>query len=140
MTDSIAKARGTPITRWLNEKQPTRVLRVSNQAMPLFKPTREEAKTALNYKGFIIYEHEDRSVGATTDLLRKLKGSKISRKNVNILHGIPENSMTLREIWELMVSEQKAKKVPVFDTEEHWEFFLSRHTSPDNDPKPLRGT
>jgi len=108
--------------------------------VPLFKPTREEAKTALNNKGFIIYEHEGRSVGATTDLLRKLKTAKISRKNVNILHGIPENSMTLRQIWELMVSEQKAKKVPVYDTEEHWEFFLRRHTSPENDPKPIRGT
>ena len=108
--------------------------------MPLFKPTKEEAKTTLNYKGFIVYEHEGRSVGATTDLLRKLKIAKISRKNVNILHGIPEYTMTLREIWELMVSEQKSKKVPVYDTEEHWEFFLSRHTSPDNDPKPIRGT
>ena len=108
--------------------------------MPLFKPTREEAKTALNNKGFIIYEHEGRSVGATTDLLRKLKTAKISRKNVNILHGIPENSMTLRQIWELMVSEQKAKKVPVFDDEKYWELFIVRHTSSKNNPKPIRGT
>tara|TARA_B110000908_G_scaffold150158_1_gene183964 strand:- start:242 stop:487 length:246 start_codon:yes stop_codon:yes gene_type:complete len=76
----------------------------------------------------------------STNLLRKLKSSKISRKNVKILHGIPENSMTLREIWELMVSEQKAKKVPVFDDEKDWERFIIRHTSGRNNPKPLRGT
>ena len=108
--------------------------------MPLFKPTREKAKTALNYKGFIIYEHEGKSVGATTDFNRRLKDSNIKRSNVNILHGIVEKSMTLREIWELMVSEQKAKKVPVFDSEDDWEFFLSRHTSPDNNPQTIKGT
>tara|TARA_B110000503_G_scaffold8062_1_gene11036 strand:- start:583 stop:957 length:375 start_codon:yes stop_codon:yes gene_type:complete len=108
----------------------------------LFKPTKEEAKTAKNRKGFIIYEHEGRSVGATTNLSRKLKGAKIMRSNVNVLHGIPEGTMTLREVWELMVQEQKNKDVPVADTDEDWECFLVRHTSPDGDPQriQLRGT
>jgi hypothetical protein len=33
--------------------------------MPLFKPTKEEVKIALNYKIFIIFEHVVRSVGST---------------------------------------------------------------------------
>ena len=90
----------------------------------LFKPTKEEAKTAKNRKGFIIYEHEGRSVGATTNLSRKLKGQGISRSNVNVLHGIPEGTMTLREVWELLVQEQKNKCVPVFVTDDDWQYFL----------------
>ena len=104
----------------------------------LFKPTKEEAKTAKNRKGFIIYEHEGRSVGATTNLFRKFKGAKINRSNVNVLHGIPEGTMTLREVWELMVQEQKNKDVPVADTDEDWECFLVRNTSPDGDPQRIQ--
>ena len=104
----------------------------------LFKPTKEEAKTAKNRKGFIIYEHEGRSVGATTNQFRKFKGAKINRSNVNVLHGIPEGTMTLREVWELMVQEQKNKDVPVADTDEDWECFLVRNTSPDGDPQRIQ--
>lgn len=104
----------------------------------MFKPTKEEAKTAKNRKGFIIYEHEGRSVGATTNLSRKLKSTRISRSNVNVLHGIPEGTMTLREVWELLVQEQKNKGVPVFDTDENWGYFLARHTSPDGDPQRIK--
>mgnify|MGYP001483395208 CR=1 FL=1 len=104
----------------------------------LFKPTKEEAKTAKNRKAFIIYEHEGRSVGATTNLSRKLKDANIERSNVNVLHGVPEGTMTLREVWELMVQEQKNKSVPVFDTDEDWERFLARHTSPDGSPQRIQ--
>ena len=104
----------------------------------LFKPTKEEAKTAKNRKGFIIYEHEGRSVGATTNLSRKLSGANIKRSNVNVLHGVPEGSMTLREVWELMVQEQKNKGVPVAGTDEDWEYFLARHTSPDGEPQRIQ--
>ena len=104
----------------------------------MFKPTKEEAKTAKNRKGFIIYEHEGRSVGATTNLSRKLKFARISRSNVNVLHGISEGTMILREVWELMVQEQKNKSVPVVDTDDHWGYFLARHTSPDENPKRIQ--
>lgn len=104
----------------------------------LFKPTKEEAKTAKNRKGFLIYEHRGRSVGATTNLNRKLREQGIKRSNVNILHGVPEGTKTLREVWELMVQEQKNKDVPVFDTDKDWGHFLRRHTSPDGNPKRIK--
>ena len=46
--------------------------------------------------------------------------------------------MTLREVWELMVQEQKNKDVPVADTDEDWECFLVRYTSPDGDPQRIQ--